>query len=117
MFDSFRVKKREKLTESERKPSLTFTWAVWRTEFALNLRIEKIVDANEKDAKITAITTAILAISSRPGKERNVTDALNTIAALRGIGAVEKSKLILRTSKHSQNSNTYDQASARPNDK
>ena len=69
------------LTESNINPSIP-TDVAGRSKSALNLNTLTAVDVMENDAHKIATKLAMRARLSNPGKERNVTDALNTIAAL-----------------------------------
>jgi len=68
------------LTESNINPSIP-TDAAGRSKSALNLNTLTAVDVMENDAHKIATKPAMRERLSNPGKERNVTDALNTIAA------------------------------------
>ncbi len=72
---------------------------------ALNLKIATSVAAMENEAKRVATRPGTRETASTPGKERNVTEALNTIAAY-GIGSagvwLVKGQAIIRTTIHVQ---------------
>jgi hypothetical protein len=55
---------------------------IGRSKSALCLKIATTVDAIENAAKRIATIPVIREKASKPGKERKVTDALNTTAAL-----------------------------------
>ncbi len=68
------------LTDTIRNPSAPTTDTA-RSASALYLNSATTVDAIENAEKRTAMSPATRAILSSPGKERNVTDALKTMAA------------------------------------
>ena len=75
-----RVADRVRLTEMPTIPS-TPTCAIGRSRSALCRKTATPVAATANAAKRTATMLALRVILSRPGKERNVTDALRTRAA------------------------------------
>jgi hypothetical protein len=60
------------------------TFDIGRSKSALYLKIATSVAAIENVAKTMATMPAVREKGSKPGKEMKVTDALNTMAALRG---------------------------------
>ena len=68
-------------TDTPTTPS-TPTWDTGRSSSALCLKTATPVAASANAAKSIATMAAVRVTPSKPGKERKVTDALNTIAAL-----------------------------------